>query len=211
MRDLSEVESKIGYAFRDRSLLETALTHASYVNEHGGESYERLEFLGDSVLNFVVAEALYRNTGDDEGKLTVLRARTVSKEPLSIAVQKRGLTAYLRTGAGAGNDTVSEKAVSDLFEAIVGAIYVDSGSLEPCKRFVFAHLEGGGRPDYKTQLQVLVQKRYKSVPVYESEATEHGFRSVVLIEGQPCGAGEGARKKDAEQAAARQALGRWQK
>lgn len=211
MRDLSQAEAVIGYTFRDRKLLETALTHASFVHEHGGESYERLEFLGDSILNFAVSEALFRTMRDDEGKLTVLRAQTVSQVPLAHAVKRMGLIEFVRMGAGAVHDEVSDKFVSNLFESIVGAIYIDSGSLEPCRKFIFEHLTAETDDDYKTKLQEAVQaERTDVLPEYRStQEADESFSCTVYIAGERYGTGTGNKKKRAEQAAAAKALEKW--
>lgn len=134
--DLSEVEKAIGYTFKNKELLAAALTHASYVNEHGGKSYERLEFLGDSLVNFLVAEALY-GSGQDEGTMTERRQHIVSKKPLADAVDRLGLADHVRRGNG--NDAFSVKKVSDLFESVCAAVYLDGG-LEPCRKFVLGNL-----------------------------------------------------------------------
>lgn len=138
---VSRAESIIGYVFSDKSLLLCALTYKSYVNEYGGESNERLEYLGDSVLNLIAAELLYRATPADEGVLTELRKGIVSRKPLAAAVKKMGLLECCRMGKGAkmGLADFGEKPISDLFEAALGAIYLDGG-FKPAREFVARHL-----------------------------------------------------------------------
>ena len=139
--DFAGVENIIGYTFADKALLQCALTHESYVNERGGESNERLEFLGDSVLNFIVTEDLYALCDQSEGILTDIRQRIVSKEPLAEAVRAMGLLAFYRLGKGAKLDknNFKDKPISDLFEAVLGAVYIDGG-IENARRFVHMHL-----------------------------------------------------------------------
>ena len=134
MEKTEEIEGKIGYTFRDKGLLKTCFTHTSYAHEHGCESNERLEFLGDALLGFLVAEALYAR-GGAEGEMTSLRIRLVSAKPLAEAVRADGLDKYLLlSGAAAG-----ERVVSSLFEALVAGIWLDGG-IDPARTFVFSRL-----------------------------------------------------------------------
>ena len=174
MEQITEIENLIGYSFRDKGLLETAFTHSSYCNEHKAESNEKLEFLGDSVLNFAIAELLYLMSLEDEGAMTVSRASIVSREPLSAAVEKLGLLKYLRVGEGVKHvRNWSTKFKSNLFEAVLGAIYLDGG-MESAKHFVYNHL---GREiaktaatDSKSRLQEYKQARFKDLDlVYKTE------------------------------------------
>ena len=139
--ELSEVEKIIGYVFKNRSLLNQALTNESYVNEHGGTGNERLEFLGDGLLNFIVAEMLFNATPDDEGVLTELRKELVSKSPLAAAVREMGLIKYYRMGKGAKSEfnKAKDKPVSNIFEAVLGAVYLDGG-MDEAKSFVKRNL-----------------------------------------------------------------------
>lgn len=138
---LAAVQARIGYTFVSPALLECALTHKSYANECGGESNGRLEYLGDSVLGLVEAERLYRTCGEDEGVLTARRQNVVSKEPLCAAVHKMGILPYYRLGKGAkmGLNGFGDKPISDLFEAILGAVYLDGG-LNAARAFVERNL-----------------------------------------------------------------------
>ena len=131
----------IGYTFRNASLLRCALTHKSFANEYGGESNGRLEYLGDSVLNLIVAELLYRATPEEEGVLTELRQHIVSREPLAAAVREMGLLSYYRLGRGAQENVqlFGVKPTSDVFESVLGAIYLDGG-MESARVFVQTHL-----------------------------------------------------------------------
>ena len=139
MKSLEEFEKKIGYSFRDRTLLQTALTHSSYANESRGRtiSYERLEFLGDSILGFVTAEYLYTAFPDlPEGKLTKKRASLVCEKSLCGFTRSFGAGELLRLSHGEQHSGGRERPsiLADVFESITAAIYLDSGSLEEAKR-----------------------------------------------------------------------------
>ena len=143
---LDAFEKKIGYKFKDRSLLATALTHSSFANESHGraQSYERLEFLGDSILGFVTAEYLYGAFPElPEGKLTKKRASLVCEKSLCGFTRSFGAGELLRLSHGeqhsGGKDRPS--ILADVFESITAAIYLDSGSLEEAKRFVLRYIE----------------------------------------------------------------------
>lgn len=209
---IAEIEKIIGYTFKDKSLLEVAFTHSSYVHENGGESNEKLEFLGDSVLNFVIAELLYLSAMKDEGAMTVSRASIVSREPLSAAIERMGLIDYLRLGVGISMTRGwSDKFRSNLFEAVLGAIYLDGG-MENAKHFVYNHL---GRDiahtstfDYKSKLQEYKQAEFNDLDlVYKTEDNgEKAFVSRVYMGGKLIGEGTGRKKKLAEREAAKSAL-----
>lgn len=207
-----EIEKIIGYTFRDKSLLETAFTHSSYSNEYNVENNEKLEFLGDSVLNFVIAELLYLTALEDEGAMTVSRASIVSREPLAEAVHRMGLLKYLRIGAGVAHTrNWSTKFKSNLFEAVLGAIYLDGG-MENAKYFVYNNLgkniAENAVYDYKTRLQEYKQARFNDMKL-EYKTEDNGrkeFVSHVYIGGEMLGEGSGRKKKIAEQNAAFEAL-----
>lgn len=204
---ISQIEKIIGYEFKDKQLLITAFTHASYSNEYGDENNEKLEFLGDSVLNFAVAEKLFY-LKLDEGEMTLKRASLVSREPLKAALEKLDLLKFYRLGRGMTVDALSTKFKSNLFEAIVAAIYIDSGWTES-KKFIFANLSVDDvNYDYKTQLQEILQAVKKSA-VYETEqlsVNPPAFIARVYVDGKLLAKGEGRKKRDAEKAAARSAL-----
>lgn len=169
-KTLDTFEKKIGYKFKDRALLVTALTHSSFANESHGraQSYERLEFLGDSILGFVTAEFLYGTFPElPEGKLTKKRASLVCEKSLCGFTRSFGAGELLRLSHGeqhsGGKDRPS--ILADVFESITAAIYLDSGSLEEAKRFVLHYIEpaaksAGERPfkDHKTMLQEIIQQ-----------------------------------------------------
>lgn len=143
--EIAAVEKIVGHTFSEPLLLVTALTHESFVNERKDgkrcKSNERLEFLGDSVLGMIVTEYLFRAYDSAEGVLTDMRQHIVSKEPLAAAVRDMGLLHYYRLGRGARSDKnkFKDKTVSNLFEAVLGAIYLDGG-WESARQFVHAHL-----------------------------------------------------------------------
>ena len=147
MRSLDEFEKKIGYKFKNRNLLITALTHSSYANESrgGDQSYERLEFLGDSILGFVItAEYLCKAFPDiPEGKLTKKRAALVCEKSLCGFTRSFGAGELLRLSHGEQHSGGRERPsiLADVFESITAAIYLDSGSLEEAKRFVLHYIE----------------------------------------------------------------------
>ena len=133
--NLAEVEKIIGYNFKTKKLLIRALTHSSYSNEHRVESNERLEFLGDAIIEFIITEKLYKEFKGKEGDLSKTRAMIVSEKPLAEAVDRLGLDKYLIKGVGESRNTTQSKAIKcDMFEAICGAIYIDSG-IEEVKKF----------------------------------------------------------------------------
>ena len=219
MRALQEA---IGYTFRDPELLHTALTHTSYANEvykDGLRSYERLEFLGDSILGFTTADYLISAFPElHEGELTKLRSELVCEASLAETAKALGLGAHLRLGkgeeAGGGRQRVS--IIADVVEAVIAAIYLDGGLLA-AKRFIYEHVLTDTREriklnaDYKTMLQELVQQKKNQVLSYEllgEAGPDHDkqFSVRVLLNGQSVGVGSGTSKKRAEQAAAREAV-----
>lgn len=217
------LESRIGYHFRDARLLETALTHSSYANERhapGVESYERLEFLGDSVLGLVTAEFLYAHSPTlPEGRMTRLRAELVCESSLHETALALSLGECMRLGRGeemtGGRERVS--ILADMVEAIIAAIYLDGG-MDEARKFIMAHVLADaqidtGRPsaDYKTALQEFVQRRGEVAIRYEllgESGPDHNktFTFSVSVDGETVGKGSGRTKKEAEQMAARCAL-----
>ncbi len=223
---MEKLEERIAYRFRDRRLLETALTHSSWANERhlGHEAcYERLEFLGDSILGHVAADYLYAHQPPlPEGRMTRLRAELVCEESLYLTARALRLGPYLRLGRGEERTGGRERPsiLADVVEAIIAAIYLDSGSLAEARRFILEHILNDveisdDRPsaDYKTALQELVQRQKNSSIVYEP-AGESGpdhdkrFTFRVSVNGEFAGEGTGRTKKEAEQMAARRALER---
>ncbi len=221
---MRELQKAIGYTFRDLSLLETALTHTSYANEvykDGLRSYERLEFLGDSILGFTAADFLISTfPALHEGELTKLRADLVCETSLAQTAAQLRLGKYLRLGRGeeAGGGRTRVSIIADVVEAVIAAIYLDGG-LVPARRFIYDHVlvDTGERvklnTDYKTMLQELVQQKKNQVLSYEllsESGPDHDkqFSVRVLLNGEAVGEGTGTSKKRAEQAAARRAVER---
>ena len=219
---MDKLEEKIGYAFHDRELLRTALTHSSYANEKHGEaqSYERLEFLGDSILGLVTAEFLFTHEPRlPEGRMTRMRAELVCEASLHKTALELGLGSYMRLGRGEEHTGGRERPsiLADMVEAIIAAIYLDSG-MDEARRFILARVlrdaafdDSHRSADYKTRLQELVQRKSNQVIAYdlvEETGPDHDktFTFEVLINGAVSGRGSGKTKKEAEQMAAARAL-----
>lgn len=221
---MQELEEKLNYTFRNPGLLNEALSHSSYANEHRSahlNSNERLEFLGDSVLGFVTAEFLFVQHPDlPEGDLTRIRAALVCEQSLYEVAQKLELGRYLRLGRGeeAGGGRERTSILADAMEAIFAAVYLDGGigaaSALIHRCLLDAEREEvveGRRRDYKTALQELVQRQADQVLTYRmvgEQGPDHAktFVAEVLLNGTPLGSGTGHSKKEAEQAAAKTAL-----
>ena len=215
------LEQKIGYTFRDRTLLDNALTHSSYANEHreqGALSNERLEFLGDSILGLVVADHLYRTRPDlPEGDLTRIRAALVCENSLVDVAKELDLGSYLKLGKGeeSGGGRHRPSIQADAVEAMLAAVYLDGG-IGQARKLIHDLILGHEREtaagrDYKTALQELVQRESGQVLTYHltgESGPDHAkiFAMEVLLNGQAIGAGTGHSKKEAEQAAAKAAV-----
>ena len=219
---LSELEAGLGYTFRDKSILENALTHSSYANENrerGLHDNERLEFLGDSILGFVVADYLYRSFPDKpEGELTRIRADLVCEKNLARAAATIRLGSFLLLGHGEehGGGRKRDSIVSDAMESVIAASYMDGGfsaAKEIIDRLILCDVPAG-KPhnfDYKTALQELVQRQAGQELSYcmtGEQGPDHNktFVAEVRLNGRPLGTGTGHSKKEAEQAAAKAAL-----
>ena len=225
---MDKLEAKIGYRFHNRELLRTALTHSSYANErHEGscQSYERLEFLGDSILGLTAAEFLFQHQPPlPEGRMTRLRAELVCEASLHQVALKLDLGRYMRLGRGEENTGGRQRPsiLADMVEAIIAAMYLDSG-MEECRRFVHELIlkdaqidDSHHTADYKTQLQELVQRKsdqHISYTLTGESGPDHNktFSFSVSINGVVAGEGTGRSKKEAEQMAAKQALEALQK
>lgn len=196
--DLQEAELLIGYAFKDKELFKMALTHSSWTNAFGGQNNERLEFLGDAVLELVVTETLYCGTVSGEGTLTGIRQQYVSQAALEEAAKRASLKNYMRYSGGA--DNVGGKTESNLFEAVLGAVYLDGG-LRAARAFCRKFLKFKETENYKTLLQEYVQEKSRQIPRYETKETERGYVCTVYALGSKA-SGEGASKKAAQTQAA---------
>ena len=220
---LSEFEQRLGYSFRNKALLENALTHSSYANEHrreGASSNERLEFLGDAILGLVVAEHLYRTHPDKpEGELTKLRAELVCENSLAEVASRLELGKVLRLGHGESHGGGSHRPsmLADAVEAVLAAAYLDGGMEVPKRiitRFILQKEPAvSGNQDFKTRFQELVQRNRDQVISYalvgETGPDHHKtFMVEVSLNGAVVGTGSGSSKKRAEQDAAREAIAR---
>ena len=222
--DLEALEHVMGHRFGDRSLLRLAITHTSYINENPGDtgaSNERLEFLGDSIVNFIVGHQVYLEANElPEGQLTTMRANVVRRESLAEAARRLELGKYLIMGKGeASNGGATRPSnLANVFEAVTGAIFLDAG-IQAAERFLLATLDlelaaardVSATRDPKSQLQEELQSRGQGIPTYVSTtvigpANERSFSVAVMVKGESYGHGAGARKLDAERAAARAAL-----
>ena len=218
---MKTLQNKLGYTFRDQSLLIHALTHSSYANEHraeGASSNERLEFLGDSVLGMVVADHLFRAHPDmPEGELTRTRAALVCEGSLHEVARSLGLGRCLRLGKGedAGGGRSRPSILADATEAMFAAVYLDGG-MEPARdiirRFILdKEREKAVDRDYKTALQEYVQRTPGQAITYrlvDEIGPDHArvFVMEVCVDGQGAGQGRGRTKKEAEQMAAKAAM-----
>jgi ribonuclease-3 len=215
--ELSGLERRIGYSFSNPELLQVALTHPSAA-VGSDNHYERLEFLGDAVLDLAIADLLMRLfPGAKEGPLSKLRASVVNARTLALKAQMIELGSVLRLGKGEEKSGGREKTsiLAAAFEAVIGAIYTDGG-LAPAQNVVgrlFGNDVGGpaAERDYKTELQEISYRKFRAQPVYEliaAEGPDHAkrFTTRIKIGGRDLGTGAGGSKKQSEQAAAREAL-----
>ena len=221
MKSIHKLETLISYTFKDRSLLQRALTHSSFAHEQedsGLEDNERLEFLGDAVLEIVVSDHLYRNrVKSSEGELTKLRASLVCEPTLADCAKEISLGDFIKLSHGEDSNGGRERKsiLSDAFEALIGAIYLDGG-LECAGKFIKERLLSDIEKkqlffDSKTSLQERVQGKGMGDIAYQLlriEGPDHARRytSEVSIGGKPVGVGSGTSKKAAEQEAAHEAL-----
>lgn len=218
---MTEAEIKIGYEFKNRALLEEALTHSSYANEKKTKSNERLEFLGDSVLSIIISDYIFRKKNKvNEGDLTKYRAILVCEQSLAEVAKKISLGSLIKLGHGEEMTGGRKRAsiVSDAFEAVLASIYLDGG-MEAARLWLLnlmtdaveETLSGMHYEDYKTMLQELVQKGETGKVTYRlvsETGLDHNkvFEMEVLVDGAPQARGKGQSKKEAEQKAARVAF-----
>jgi ribonuclease-3 len=218
---VGELEDLLGVRFRQPELLRDSLTHRSYAFEHGGvTNNERLEFLGDAVLGLVVTDMIFSQFPRlPEGEMAKLRAATVNMGVLADVARQLGLGAHLYLGRGEELSGGREKSsiLADALEALIGAVHLDAG-LEETRRiigglfgdYIRNHVEQGLVRDFKTNLQERSARQGGTVPEYRISSTgpDHAkwFDAKVYLGGELLGEGTGRSKKEAEQAAARQAL-----
>lgn len=216
MQDISKIEKTINYTFKNKELLLTALSHTSYSNENDVESYQRLEFLGDSILGFIVAKKLFDAYPDkDEGVLSKMRASIVCEESLSEFARQVGLKVFIKLGVGEEKSNGREKSsiLSDVFEAVLGAVYLDS-DFNTAKEWLDDIITDDCYLNFTySDFKTMLQEKYKNKTV-EYHTSDNGnnskaqFLSKVYIDGKVYGSGVGTTKKSAEQAAAKTALNR---
>jgi len=218
---MNELETVIGYCFGNYDLLNEALTHSSYANEHGQsriESNERLEFLGDSVLSIIVSDHFFAKRPKlPEGELTKRRAALVCESALARYANEMDLGSYIKLGKGEmkGGGDKRPSTLSNCFEALIAAIYLDGG-IDPARdfvmRFIKAHdIFDDDVWDYKTELQEIVQKNpqeHIKYVVVDEEGPDHDktFTVEIMLNSNIIGRGKGHSKKQAEQSAAHEAL-----
>ncbi len=219
---MAELEALLGYSFSNHELLQQAITHRSYANEHASEGIldnERLEFLGDAVLDLLIGHHLMVKFPTlSEGELSMTRAQMVSEVGLTKVARELKLGQWLRLGNGEEQSGGRDKPsiLSDALEAVVAALYLD-GSLEAARNLVRLRFEPhtpdrpGIGSDFKTRLQELVQREFKTAPVYElvgSSGPDHDklFEVALIVEDKEFSRGSGRSKKAAEQEAAEHGL-----
>ena len=204
----------LGIEIKNKELLNIALTHSSYSNEFGGENYERLEFLGDSVLQLIMSEYFYMNKNMNEGDMSKTRASYVCESALYEYSKKINLIPAIRVGHGLDH-TENETIIADIFEAVLAVIYLDKG-YEVAKNYIYdiviPYIEEKRifLTDYKSHLQEMVQTEKKSLEyiLIEESGPAHDktFKMQVLVDGIVFGTGVGKSKKEAEQSAAKDAI-----
>jgi len=224
-KTLTELENQIGYKFKDQGIILIALTHPSYLNENKEErdSYQRLEFLGDAILEFVASLYLFREFTDiREGRLTEIRAALVRTENLAHCALKFNLGDYLFISKGEEQNQGrrNENILADVLEALIAALYLDSQQLKTVETFfdryikeeLDAIIKNKLYLDSKTELQELIQAKHKLTPVYKvlketQSAQQNQFEIGVFLKERCLATGIGRNKRAAEQQAAKNALG----
>ena len=220
-------KEKLGFEFKNINLLITALTHRSYVNEHKNSTHEhneRLEFLGDAVLELVSSDFLFRNYDKPEGIMTAWRAALVRTESIGDAGKELGYEPLVRLSKGEkrGSDRAHDVILADCFEAVIGAIYLDKG-YDEAKKFIEKHilskidqiLADGSWRDPKSHLQELAQKEDSITPTYRlirEDGPDHDktFTVGVYVGDKLMGTGVGHSKQEAQTAAAKEGIKKYQ-
>lgn len=217
-QELEELQSEIAYEFEDISLLRKAMTHSSLAPA-GHRSYERLEFLGDAVAGLVIAQELFNAPpAYNEGEMTVMKSDTVNRRSMEKAGRRLDLERYLRVEQGLARQKVPASLITDAYEALTGAIFLDGG-YPVAREFVLRTLreelqaaeEREHPPNYKSLLQEMLQAEAEPPPTYHTArkvgpAHNIRFQAEVRVNGVARGSGWGKTKKQAEQQAAREAL-----
>lgn len=218
-KDLGQLESKLGYPFKDKELLDKAFTHSSTANIYGYESNEKLEFFGDSILSFIVSEKLYLNYAKNEGELSSVRSSLVSAQNLSMIIDKMDIFKYYLANSQIVKMNMPVNVKADLFESILGAIYLDGG-LVKAKQFVNKFLDLSKNNlnikkeksvDSKTELQEYLQSKgitnFKYITLSQSgPAHQPTFEIALIVQGKELSKASGQSKRSAEQECAKLAL-----
>lgn len=216
--NIKSIEKIIGYSFNDKKLLQRAITHVSYniAKSHNSDNYQRMEYLGDSILDFVIADELYRNYPQfDEGRLSKFRANIVSREPLANIINKSKIVDFILYDK---NTTVlSKKIKSDFFESIVAAIYLDSNGLKETKKFILKYLKPyinaevkNDNYDYKSMLYEFCSAKKWNIKFEEKEISgpphDLTFTMQLVINDEVICEATGKKKQDAEKKCSKIAL-----
>ena len=216
MNNIEELEIKLGYVFKNKNLLKTALTHSSYANEHNLECNERMEFLGDAVLELSMSKYLYQVIDLDEGVLTKTRAKAVCEGALDVYASKLDLPKYLYLGKGEelSGGRNRPAIIADALEAVLGAIFLDGGFMDAYKvveKFFIPYIDDVTKvKDYKSLLQEKLQSEKRTIRYDivrdDGPANDKEFEAVVYMDEILMGRGIGKTKKEAQQNAAKNAL-----
>ncbi len=219
--NLSSLENNIGYTFNNKQLLKTALTHTSYAYENKVKSYERLEYLGDSILEFISSKYLFENFENlKEGEMTKVRASAVCEDSLYEVALKHNFSDFLYLGKSEKSTNTNKKAIlADVVEAVIAAMYLDSKNLNIVENFILENIKNQievaskniGKKDYKTVLQEKLQENGEvqiKYTIIKEEGPDHNksFTAEVECNGEKLAIGEGRSKKKAEMEAARKAI-----
>lgn len=213
--ELSTIEDELGVVFEDKELLTRAMVHSSF-NSENNENYQRLEFLGDAVIQMVVSDYLYRHYPEmKEGEMSKMRSALVSAPSFCLIVKNLKFHTKIISGKSMGTTDVkvSDSVIADIYESIIGAIYLDKG-YNIVKKIILQTvieqketlLKQEAIKDFKTKLQEELQVNGNITIVYETNKKDEQFNSHLLVEGVNIGCGLGATKKEAEQRAAKDAL-----
>ncbi len=216
--NIKSIEKIIGYSFNDKKLLQRAITHVSYntSKNHNSDNYQRMEYLGDSILDFVIADELYRNYPQfDEGRLSKFRANIVSREPLANIIDKSKIVDFILYDKNA--TVLSKKIKSDFFESIVAAIYLDSNGLKETKKFILKYLKPyinaevkNDNYDYKSMLYEFCSAKKWNIKFEEKEISgpphDLTFTMQLVIDNKIICEATGKKKQDAEKKCSKIAL-----
>lgn len=222
-KSMKELEKKINYRFKEDSIIERAFTHSSYTNEaeeKSVKSYERLEFLGDAILDLAVSEILFKRFPDlQEGVLSKMRSRIVCEDSLYLIAKDLELGSYIKFSKGEERSGGRERKsiLADVVESMIAVIYLEASYAKVMElvetlfdKVIHSVSERDTVDDYKSMLQIWAQAHKRSIPVYRVKASsgpEHDktFLSVVLMDGEEIAVGRGKSKRASEQEAAREA------